>query len=384
MATSPRTHNPYIMIRLGATMDIPLAMPEMSEEMRDEADRVLKEEFFVGGETIEKFENEFAEFVEADYAVGVNSGTQALHLSLRALGVDEGDTVVTTPATFIATANSIIRTGADVVFVDVDLDTYTIDLDELAETVDERDDIAAIVEVDLYGYPADVNRIKEIAPEIPIVSDACQAHGASLRGQPVGSMAEMTAFSFYPSKNMTVGGDGGMITTNDPELAALARSYADVGRAVGEADYDHPRIGYTARLDTFKAAIGRKQLELLPEWNKRREKIATKYEAAFKDLDSLVLPPSGDEAVTPAWYFFVVRTPRRDELAEHLESRGVETGVHYPTPVHLQPPYLERGFSVGDFPKSEQWAKEILSLPVHPHMSDAQVEHVIETVRDFF
>jgi perosamine synthetase len=365
-------------------MDIPLAMPEMTEEMRAEADRVLKQEFFVGGETIDKFEAEFAEFVGADYAVGVNSGTQALHLSLRALGVGEGDTVVTTPATFIATANSIVRTGADVAFVDVNLDSYTIDIDKLADIANEKDDIAAIIETDLYGYPTDVDRIREVAPDIPIVSDACQAHGASLRGQRVGSMADMTAFSFYPSKNMTVGGDGGMITTNDRELARLARSYSDVGRAVGDADYDHPRIGYTARLDTFKAAIGRKQLEQLPEWNEQRATIAAKYTTAFEDLDGLTLPPSGDGDVTPAWYFYVVRTPRRDELAEHLESRGVETGVHYPTPIHLQPPYLEREFSTGDFPKSEQWAKEVLSLPVHPHLSDEQVEYVIEAVRDFF
>lgn len=364
-------------------MDVPLAMPAMTDEMRSEADRVLQEEFFLRGETVTAFEAEYADFVGAEEAVSVSSGTEAIHLSLLAAGVGEGDTVITTPATFIATANCILRTGADVKFVDIDPCTYTMDLDALETAVEETPDLAAIIPVDLYGYPVDVEKIREIAPDVTIVSDACQAHGASIGGENVGSIADLTAFSFYPSKNMTVGGDGGMITTNNSELADLAESYADVGRTIGEGNYNHERIGITARLDTYKAAIGRVQLEHLQEWNNRRSEIASRYSTAFKNVEEVSLPPRGDDR-SPAWYFYVVRTERRDDLGEYLDERDIETGVHYPTPVHLQPPYRDRGYTEGDFPVAEEWSEKILSLPVHPHLSDEQVEHVISSVRSFF
>ncbi|MGZ0745991.1 DegT/DnrJ/EryC1/StrS family aminotransferase [Haloparvum sp. AD34] len=365
-------------------MDVPLALPAMTEKMRSEADRVLNDEFFLRGETVGTFESEFAKFVEAEHAVAVSSGTQAIHLSLKAAGIGEGDTVITTPATFIATANSIQRTGAEVKFVDVDLDTYTIDLEKLETAVEEIENLSAIIPVDLYGYPVDIEKIRNIAPDATIISDACQAHGASIRGKKVGTMADLTAFSFYPSKNMTVGGDGGMITTNSRELSEAARSFADVGRSIGEGEYEHERIGYTARMDTYKAAIGKEQLKHLPEWNERRTDIAEKYTSAFDTLDEVDLPPSGNEEITPAWYFYVIRTNRRDELSEYLENKGIETGVHYPTPVHLQPPYRDLGYEEGDFPRSEQWANEVLSLPVHPHLTDEQVNHVISNVNSFF
>jgi len=365
-------------------MDVPLAMPAMTEKMRSEADRVLKEEFFLRGETVQEFEEEFAKFVDAEEAIAVSSGTQAIHLSLRAAGVTEDDTVITTPATFIATANSILRTGANVKFVEVDLDTYTIDIEALEEAVNETENLGAILPVDLYGYPVDIEQIRDIAPGTPIISDSCQAHGASIRGTSVGSNADLTAFSFYPSKNMTVGGDGGMITTDDPELAERARSYSDVGRAMNAADYEHVRLGYTARMDTYKAAIGLEQLQLLAEWNSRRREIAKRYTSELTDISELTLPPTGGNDITPAWYFYVVRTEQRDRLHEYLDQKGVETGVHYPTPVHLQPPYKEMGYKKGDFPVSEQWASQVLSLPVHPHMDDDQVDHVISSICSFF
>lgn len=365
-------------------MDVPLALPAMTEKMRSEADRVLKDEFFLRGETVDTFESEFAKFVEAEHAVAVSSGTQAIHLSLKAAAIGEGDTVITTPATFIATANSIQRTGAEVKFVDVDLDTYTIDLEKLEAAVEESENVSAIIPVDLYGYPVDIENIRNIAPDATIISDACQAHGASIGGQKVGTMADLTAFSFYPSKNMTVGGDGGMITTNSGELSETVRSFADVGRSIGEGEYEHERIGYTARMDTYKAAIGKEQLKHLPEWNERRAEIAEKYTGAFDNLDEVNLPPSGNEGVSPVWYFYVIRTKRRDELSQYLENKGIETGVHYPTPVHLQPPYRNLGYEEGDFPRSEQWAKEVLSLPVHPHLTEEQVNHVISNVNSFF
>jgi perosamine synthetase len=364
-------------------MVIPLAQPAMTEKMRSEAERVLEEEYFVQGETVSVFEREFADFVGSSDAVAVSSGTQAIHLSLRALEVGTGDTVITTPATFIATANAISRTGADVRLVDINTDTYTIDLGSLRRTVAEADDVSAIIPVHLYGYPVDIDAIRNVAPGVPIVSDACQAHGAAIGDDQIGSISDLTAFSFYPSKNMTVGGDGGMVTTDDAELARAVRSLADVGRAPHDLDYEHTRVGYTARLDTVKAAIGRVQLNHLPDWNARRRTVAQRYLTAFDELE-LELPPDGDKQITPAWYFFVVRTPVRDRLANFLSERGIETGVHYPTPVHLQPPYRKIGYEAGDFPESETWADMVLSFPVHPHLEDGDVEHVISSVRSFF
>jgi len=363
-------------------MDVPLALPVVDDETREEVDRVLREEFFLRGESVEAFEREFAAYVGVEEAVAVSSGTQALHLSLQALGVSEGDTVLTTPASFIATGNAIVRTGATPKFVDVTLDDYSMDLDALAAAVEETDDLAAVLPIHLYGYPRRIEEYRSVVGDVPIVSDACQAHGASVGGEKVGSLADVAGFSFYPSKNMMVAGDGGMITTDDAELAADLRSLRDVGR--GDGNYAHTQVGYTARMNTMNAAVGRKQLERLDDWNERRAEIAARYSAAFADIDDLVLPPTGGPDVTPAWYMYAVRTSRRDELAEFLEERGVETGVHYPTPIHLQPPYRERGFEEGTFPNAERWADEILSLPVHPHVDDEGVEHVAASVRAFF
>jgi len=267
-------------------------------------------------------------------------------------------------------------------FVDVDLDTYTIDIDSLETAVEETNEVAAIVPVHLYGYPVNIEKLREIAPDVPIVSDSCQAHGASIFGKRIGSLSDLAAFSFYPSKNMTVGGDGGMVTTDDENLANAIRSYVDVGRPMDETDYNHTRIGYTARLDTFKAAIGRVQLENLSDWNQRRKEIARRFMREFQDID-LVLPPDS-EYRSPAWYFFVVQSPNRDRLSVFLEERGIETGVHYPTPVQLQPPYRVKGFEPGDFPNSETWSDTVLSLPVHPRLNDNEVDHIISSVKSFF
>ncbi|MFC7132391.1 MULTISPECIES: DegT/DnrJ/EryC1/StrS family aminotransferase [Salinibaculum] len=363
-------------------MDIPLALPTISDEMVSEVERVLRNEFFLRGETVAAFEESFAEYVGTDEAVAVSSGTDALHLSLEALGVGPGDAVVTTPATFISTANAIVATGAEPVFVDVDLDTYTIDTEQLETVVDRRDDVAAILPVHLYGYPVDIDAVRSVAGDVPVLSDACQAHGATLRGERVGSIADVATFSFYPSKNMTVAGDGGMVTTDDPNVADMVRSLRDVGR--GEGNYEHPRIGYTARMDTMNAAVGKGQLRHLDDWNERRRDVATAYTDGLDGIGDLVLPPDPGEDRESAWYLYVVRTADRDALQSHLEAAGVETGIHYSTPVHLHPPYRDRGFEPGAFPEAERWAEEVLSLPMHPQLTDQEVEYVVESVRGFF
>lgn len=363
-------------------MDIPLALPVVDEDMREEVDRVLREEFYLGGDSVEAFERDFADYVGTEHAVAVSSGTAAIHLALRAHGIGEGDTVITTPATFIATANAIVRTGATPKFVDISMDTYTIDVDAVERAIEDSD-VDAILPVHLYGYPADMSRLQDVAGDIPIIGDACQAHGAKIDGEDVGALGQAACFSFYPSKNMTVAGDGGMVTTDDDDVASRVRSLRDVGRA-DEGKYDHQRIGYTDRLGTINAAIGRQQLRRLDEWNARRSEISSRYRDAWADIEELVLPPDGSSTIDPAWYLYVVRCDNRDDLAAHLEARGVETGIHYDPPVHLQPPYRERGHESETFLDTERWAKEVLSLPVHPHLSDEEVEHVITSVEEYF
>lgn len=361
-------------------MDVPLAAPSLAEDTLGEAERVLREEFFLGGETVGEFEADMKSYFNVDHAIAVDSGTRALQFALEGLGIGEGDTVVTTPATFIATANVIVKTGATPRFVDIDMDTYGPDFDEL-ERVLESESIDAIMPVHLYGYPVDVQRLQRIAGDVPIVSDACQAHGAMRDGKLVGERSTATGLSFYPSKNMTVAGDGGVLLTDDNELAAVAESLRDVGRS--ESGYEHERIGYTARLNTVNAAIGRKQLSKLDSWNERRRAVAARYHEAFADLP-LVRPPRGDETVDPAWYFYTIRTNEPDDFRDHLDAHGVEAGSQYRIPVHLQPPYRERGYDEGDFPKTETWADTLVTLPCHQHMNDEWVEHVVDVVSGYF
>ncbi|RKD98052.1 DegT/DnrJ/EryC1/StrS family aminotransferase [Halopiger aswanensis] len=361
-------------------MEIPLANPSLDEEMLSEAHRVLEEEFFVGGETVSRFESELETYFEVNHAIAVDSGTKALQLALEGKGIGEGDTVLTTPATFIATANAIVQTGATPRFVDIDLDTYGPDLSEVKRIV-EMEEIDAILPIHLYGYPMDIERLRDIAGDIPIISDACQAHGAMRNGRKIGSIADAAALSFYPSKNVTVAGDGGAILTDDNSLARAARSLRDVGRS--ESGYHHERIGYTARLNTVNAAIGRIQIQRLDEWNGRRQEVAARYTEEFSDLD-IHLPPSADENVTPAWYFYTIRSEQRDALREYLDENGIETGRQYRCPVHLQPPYREMGYSEGDFERAEQWSETVLTLPCHQHLSEQQVDYLVKHLRGFF
>ena len=315
-------------------MEISLAAPYLNEATLDEAERVLREEFFVGGESVKAFESDLCSYFDVDHAVTVDSGTRALQFALEALGIGGGDTVVTTPATFIATANVIVRTGATPRFVDIDLDTYGPDIEELSR-ICKNESIDAVMPVHLYGYPMDIDRIREAVGDVPIVSDACQAHGAKRDGYKIGTRSDVAGLSFYPSKNMTVGGDGGVLLTDDSEIARIAKSLRDVGRS--ESGYEHERIGYTARLNTVNAAIGRNQLAELDEWNARRQTIATRYTEAFADLD-LALPPSGNESIMPAWYFYTVRYGEREALGNHLSDQAIDTGRQYRQPVHLQQP----------------------------------------------
>ena len=369
-------------------MKVPLMNPVCSEEMQNSALQALRSERFLRGKSVEEFENNFAKFIGVKHAVTVNNGTSALHLSLIAMGVKAGDLIVTTPATFIATANVILYLNAKPVFVDIIRDTYTLDPEQLELCLKKnKGKVKAIIPVHLYGYPCKMDEIKSIASDygILILEDACQAHGAAYKKQKVGSIGDAGAFSFYPSKNMTVCGDGGIVTTNDKELSDKLRSLRDVGRASADP-YLHEILGFSARMNTVNAAIGKIQLKHLESWNNKRRMLARTYNELLEGIGDLILPCEEDtgQIIIPVFHLYAIRSKHRDSLKKYLETMGVECGIHYPIPVHLQPPYKKLGFTEGMFPKAEVWGKEILSLPLFPELSKEQVSYVASKVKEYF
>jgi len=363
-------------------MKIPLAKPIFDEEMRDAALNALENERFVLGESVLKFEEEFARYCGVKYAVSTSSGTHALHLSLLALGVKLRDRVVTTPYSFIATANSALHVGGVPVFVDVSMESYNLDPKALKEIRD--DGVKAVIPVHLYGFPADMRAILDFADEhgVFVVEDACQAHGAEYFGRKVGSIGDVGCFSFYPSKNMTVCGDGGMVVTNDEEVAERVAKLRDCGRA---SHYEHDLVGFTSRLNTVNAAIGRVQLRRLDEWNRRRRRNAELYNRLLAGVGDVILPPATTAEIKPVYHLYVIRTRFRDQLKSWLEKNGIQCGVHYPIPIHLQPVYRRMfGYKRGDFPNSEILADTVLSLPMFPELKRDEIEYVCEKIQEFF
>ena len=361
---------------------VPLLRPILDEEMVEAAVQALQNERFVLGESVLKFEEEFARYIGVKYAISTNSGTDALHIALLALGVGSKDEVLTTPFSFIASANCILHAGAKPIFADIDLRTYTLDPGEVKKAITLR--TRAMLPVHLYGHPADMDALMDIADEkgLFVVEDACQAHGAEFNGRKVGSIGHVGCFSFYPSKNMTVCGDGGMITTNDPDVAERAASLRNCGRV---DRYLHDKIGFTARLNTVNAAIGLVQLKRLDAWNEARRRIARIYYKRLSGIDGLILPPGEDGRVKPVYHLFTIRTPYRDALKEWLLSQGIECRVYYPIPIHLQPIYRRLyGFSGGEFPRAEEAARTCLSIPMWPGLTDDQVRYVCDKIEEFF
>lgn len=356
---------------------IPQTRPIMSDEMIEAAADALANERLVMGESVFRFEEEFARYIGTDHAVSVSSGTDALILASIALGV-RGREVVTTPFSFIATANAVVHAGATPVFADV-LPDGNIDPAEIRV----GRDTAAVMPVDLYGLPARMDAIADAAgPDVKIIEDACQAHGAVYKGKRCGAWGDAGCFSFYPTKNMTVGGDGGMVTTNDERLANDVRKLRDCGRV---SRYEHDVFGFTSRLNAANAAIGRVQLRHLDEWNERRRALARRYAARLGDVAQLTLPPMGTRDVTPVFHLFAVQCDDRDALAAHLASKGIDTAVHYPTPIHLQPAYRDAyGFTRGSYPISEKLAATVLSLPLFPELKEEQVDVVCEHIIEYY
>jgi perosamine synthetase len=358
---------------------IPLARPIITTEMTDAVTNALLNERLVMGESVFKFEEEFARYIGVDHAVSMSSGTDALILAMLALNIRNRE-VLTTPLSFVATATAVVHAGGTPTFADISEKDYNIDPTEVAGKVGRN--TAAVLPVDLYGYPVRMDEIVEAAGDkVKIIEDAAEAHGAVYKGRKCGSLGDVGCFSFYSTKNMTVGGDGGMVTTNDQRIADDIRKLRDCGR---RSRYEHDIFGFTSRLNTCNAALGRVQLKYLDAWNEKRAAIANRYVHRLKGLSQVVLPPMGDKDVKPAFYVFAVRCEDRERLAKHLESNGIETVVHFPT-IHLQPVYRDAyGFSPGEYPKAEATAEHILSIPLFPEMTFEQVDFVSDKLIEFY
>lgn len=362
------------MLRL-VSEQIPLAKPVVTDEMEEAVLEALRTEFFVLGDSVAAFEEAFADRVGVDHAVAVGSGTSALHLGLEALGIGPGDRVLTSPTSFIASANAILHAGAEPVFCDVDPGTKTID----PEAAREVDDVQAVIPVHIYGHPADLDAIADATGDVPVLEDACQAHGATRDGRPAGSLGDVGCFSFYSTKNMTVAGDGGMVTTDDTEVADRIRALRDCGRT---GSGQHEVVGYTSRLNTINAAFGRVQLDHLDAWNEARRTAADRYRKRLADVDGVEVPEVTPD-VEAVHHLFPVGVPDRDTVQSELADRGVQTGTHYPLPIHLQPPYRRRfGYEPGTFPVAEEWADRTLSLPIFPEITTEQVDRVVDALVD--
>lgn len=337
--------------------------------------KVLKNTDFILGQDVQHFEEEFAQFCETRYAVAVDSGTSALELALRAFGIGAGDEVITTANTFIASALAISYTGATPVFVDIDPQTYTIDPAQVEAAITAR--TKAILPVHLYGHPADMDMLMAIAKKrgVVVIEDACQAHGARYKGKRVGSLGHAAAFSFYPAKNLGAYGDGGAVVANDPQIIELIQQFRNYGQ---REKYHHLVRGFNRRLDTLQAAVLRVKLRYLDSWNAARQRHAHLYNQLLSDCE--VATPSEATDVESVWHLYVIRTQHRSELQSKLASQGIATGIHYPIPIHLQPAYSELGYKKGDFPVTEQYAEQILSLPMYAELAPSSIKAISETL----
>ena len=361
-------------------VDLKAQYNSIREEIDEAIKRVLNNTSFIMGEELKKFEEEFAQFCDVKYAIGVANGSDALILALRACAIGEEDEVITVPHTFIATTEAISNVGGKIVFIDIDPKTCTIDVSKIEEKINER--TKAIIPVHLYGQPANMDPIMRLAKkyDLKVIEDAAQAHGAEYKGKKVGSIGDVVCFSFYPGKNLGAYGDAGMVVTNNEEITEKIKLLRNHGRITKK--YEHEIEGYSSRLDNLQAAILRVKLKYLNKWNDMRRKNAKKYNELLSNIDGIITPYEANYA-KHIYHLYVIRTENRDKLREELKSKGVATGIHYPIPLHLQPAYNYLGYREGDFPITEECSKKILSLPMFAELGDKQIEEVAELVKYF-
>ncbi|MDB6088772.1 MAG: Glutamine--scyllo-inositol transaminase [Gammaproteobacteria bacterium] len=336
---------------------------------------VLESCQFTLGSEVEKFEEEFAAYTGSTFAIGVNTGTSALHLALLAANVGPGDEVITVPFTFVATVAAIHYTGAKAVFVDIDPRTYTIDPAQIEAAVTSR--TKAIIPVHLYGQPADMDPIMVTAKKrgLIVIEDACQAHGAEYKGKRVGSIGDFGCFSFYPGKNLGAYGEGGLVTTQKGEFNRIVRMLRDWG---AERKYQHVLKGYNYRLEGIQGAVLRVKLKCLERWTEERRAIAARYDLHF--AGSRIITPQAMPYARHVYHIYAIRADRRSRWQEELQAQDIQTGIHYPTPVHLLPAYADLEYREGQFPHSEKAANEVLSLPMFPELTAEQTDTVAHAV----
>ena len=337
---------------------------------------VLESSAFILGKEVAAFEQAFAAYCGARHAMGVNSGTSALHLALLAAGVGPGDEVITTPFTFIATVAAVGYTGATPVFVDIDRCSYTIDVKQIEAAITPR--TKAILPVHLYGQAADMDPILDIARHhnLVLIEDAAQAHGAEYKGRRTGGMGDLGCFSFYPGKNLGAYGEGGAVVTNNPEYAKTIRMLRDWGQS---RKYYHDLRGFNYRLEGIQGAILRVKLQHLEAWTEARRANARIYSGQL--AGSGIGTPCEMPYARHVYHVYAIRVPNRDRVFQHLNASGVQAGIHYPIPVHLQPAYRDARYKEGDFPVAESVAREVLSLPMFPELTPAQIDEVCASVR---
>jgi dTDP-4-amino-4,6-dideoxygalactose transaminase len=348
-------------------------------EIDDAIQNVLKKGQFILGENVKKFEEEFAAFTKSSFAIGVSNGTDALHLSLAALGVKDGDEVVTVANTAASTALAIAMTGARPVFADIDPITCTINPDGVQKVITDR--TRAIIPVHLYGCPVDLEPLLKISRKagIHVIEDACQAHGAFYKGKMTGTLGDVGCFSFYPTKNLGAYGDAGMIVTNDEELHAKIVML----RNLGQTDrYHHKFVGFNKRMDELQAAILRVKLRHLNEWNKKRDELAAVYARSLQGLP-VVLPVNPDYG-RRVYHLYVIHLENRDALFQHLRKREIFAEIHYPVPLHLQESFQYLGIKEGSLPISESSAKRVLTLPLYPQLKVDDIQQVVSSLHEYF
>jgi dTDP-4-amino-4,6-dideoxygalactose transaminase len=358
-------------------VDLKAQYHSIKEEIDQAVAGVLESTAFVLGKEVVAFERDFAAYVNCSHAIALNSGTSALHLALLAAGVGPGDEVITTPFTFVATVAAVGYCGARPVFVDIDPQSFTIDVNQIEAAITPRTKV--ILPVHLYGHPADMNPILEIAKrhKLVVIEDAAQAHGAEYKGRRVGSIGDMGCFSFYPGKNLGAYGEGGAVTTNNPEHTRIINMLRDWG---AERKYHHELKGYNYRMEGFQGAILRVKLRYLEGWTDMRREHARVYSELLAGGDVTV--PAVRPDSKPVWHVYGIRTKDRQALQQSLQEQGVQTNIHYPFPIHLLPAWAELGYREGAFPQAEAAAREELSLPMYPELTKAQVEQVCAAVQE--
>jgi dTDP-4-amino-4,6-dideoxygalactose transaminase len=351
----------------------------MRSQIDSAIQRVLENTNFILGSEVTQFEQAFAQYVGAAEAVGVASGTAALHLALLACDIGAGDEVITTAHTFAATGEVIVHAGARPVFVDIDPRTYNLDPNRVEDAITPH--TRAIMPVHLYGQPADMQPLLDIAQRynLWVIEDAAQAHGAAYHERRCGSIGHIACFSFYPGKNLGAYGDAGAVTGQDIHLLSKVRKLSNHGRT---SKYEHDEIGYGERLDTLQAAVLNVKLHFLDEWNEARRRHARLYTETLQDLE--LITPWESPGVSHVYHLYVISTPRRDALLAHLKNRGIDAGIHYPLPLHRQPAFLKLDYSAGTLPETEKAAAEVLSLPMYPELTDEQIGYIAEQIREFF